>query len=180
MDSYIQQSVLPHHDRLTIPMRRFSPHTFSLAATNIANTGTSIFGISIRLSALGEVTAIAFATPDEVFYVSLHSPAGSVRGDFISMLTTALGTTVTVAGFLMPRIALHLYRCHRWHIRGVDLSSLLTNSAEKAISPAEFLSKHFDPHVKRHDVDRLWYQDPEDNEEEARRRVCLRAWVGAM
>lgn len=193
---HIVQDVLPSRYP-TLPARCFNSKEIDSLLSAIRHTGATYLGTSLQLSAEGHVEAVAFATTNEAFYVTLqgsargesathaskakpNSTALSSRGTTNLMTAITSGLGITLAGFSMARFALHVHRDKRWHVNGVDLSSLLVSTSERPHYPSDFISKTFDPDINRRSIDALWYPDPDDDDEAATDRVCLRAWISAV
>ncbi|KAE9410148.1 hypothetical protein BT96DRAFT_470130 [Gymnopus androsaceus JB14] len=74
----------------------------------------------------------------------------------------------------MPRIALRLHHHIHSHVRGIDLSTILSRDdaawrASKVVSRICLLKDSFS-------VDRLWHENDQDRSSE---KLCLRAWISA-
>ncbi|KAI0090550.1 P-loop containing nucleoside triphosphate hydrolase protein [Irpex rosettiformis] len=184
--TYIFHNIFPLSPQ-QLPVHSFSSQDTDALLSAIRQTTAPHLGISLQLSVDGRVKAIAFATPNEAFYVTLQ---GSVRGDIATNADKrALKSDKTLAGFSMARIALHIHRDKRWHVNGVDLSSLLVSTSERPLYPSDFIQKKVSSDVNRRQVNALWYpdaasvdddDDDDDEGDEAMRRVCLRAWISAV
>lgn len=137
-------------------------------------------GIATQLSNSGAVDAIAFATPTVIFHLTLVGTSASqpVRGSPLS--TLLFGEGVTLVAFSMARLALQIYRDTGNHVTGIDLSTLLASPTQAVWSPAKFVQNRVDPTADRFSIHKLWYPAAEDDDLEATRRVCLRAWVSAV
>lgn len=197
--AYITQDLLPSKSRQLLA-RHFDYRDVDAIVSAIQQTDAPYLGISLQMSAKGDVEALAFATANEAFYLKLQDSvrsgidtnwrtgvdtdwrAGSVAASRVksrniaSTITNRLGKVL--AGFQMARIALHLHRDVRWHVKGVDLSTLLVSSRERTHYPSDFIYKKIDTYTRRREVDSLWYRGADN--EDSMRRTCLRAWVSAM
>ncbi|KAF9066201.1 P-loop containing nucleoside triphosphate hydrolase protein [Rhodocollybia butyracea] len=97
------------------------------------------------------------------------------NGGLDAWFKALLGSTTTVlAGFGMPRIALRLHHHLRYHVRGIDLSTLFTTNGtawlpSKVVQKICFLGNTFS-------VDSLWH---ENDQKASVEKLCLRAWISA-
>jgi hypothetical protein len=193
---FISQNILPHSNHTEqISVQHFTSRTIKCFLTALGKLTAAHVGVSLRLYADGHVAAIAFATISEALYLTIEAPLfvadrtgiiGANLGpkyskkvglpDIIIKIVTSIEKTLV--GFSMARLALHLVREFGWHINGVDLSSLLTSSREKLLTPSDFLYKKVYDRVNRRHVDSLWYPDTDD--ETTMSRVCQRAWISAV
>ncbi|KAE9391146.1 hypothetical protein BT96DRAFT_832490 [Gymnopus androsaceus JB14] len=83
-------------------------------------------------------------------------------------------TKTTLAGFGMPRIALRIHHHINSHIRGVDLSTILSQD-DDAWRPSKVVKKICSL-KDTFTVDRLWHENDQDRSSE---KLCLRAWISA-
>jgi hypothetical protein len=129
-----------------------------------------ILGLSIRLSADGTVDLLALATSREIFKLELDSSSKNSSLDLSSALDHA-----TLVAFEMAPVAVHIHRSSQQHVRGVDLSTLLSPSSRQPWKPSTFVERKLCSFAQALDIDRLW----ESNQEDGFREVCLRAWLSA-
>ncbi|RPD58077.1 P-loop containing nucleoside triphosphate hydrolase protein [Lentinus tigrinus ALCF2SS1-7] len=176
MASTLNQDILPVHLSIVpsrISIRNLTPHTSGAITKHVLDSDTEVLGVSLRLSSNGAVDAVAFATPDVVFYISSsgHQNISSKARTELKPVFDNPGCAL--AGFGMARIALHLYRHFGIHVQGVDLSTLFARSTRAPQTPAEFASDRIHPDVHRHRIHALWYHHGDKD-------VCLRAWLSAV
>ena len=128
-----------------------------------------VVGLSVRLSPTTcIVESIALATSKEVFLLKLD---GSESLDLVNILD---GFTLPVVAFGIAEVALHIFRCSRQHLRGVDLSTLLSPSTNTPCQPFE-VAWRLCSDVRKAEINQLW----EGDAERGFREVCLRAWLSA-
>lgn len=131
-----------------------------------------VCGVSMRLPSKDHhaVNDIAFATTTDVFYAKFaHTEKNLLHGKK-NLARVLDGSHCVLAGFGMPRIALHLHRSCGLHMEGVELSALFD---KKILTAAEFASKQIPKGVNKRKIHALAYgNDIED--------VCLRAWLSAV
>ena len=133
-------------------------------------------GVSLSLSAEG-VDAIAFSSISTVFYIRTTRMSTIRQGRLLPLAPLLNGELACLAGFSMARLAIHVKRDLELHVRGVDLSTILSPSTRAPWSTAEFIYKRIDPSRDRFRIFELWYPAVDDKELE---RLCLRAWVSAV
>lgn len=119
---------------------------------------------------------LALATPTMVFVILVDSDGhrGLLPSDqaFEDLLSGATG--ITLVGFGMARLALHVHHRLMLRIRGVDLSTVCSPSTRNAWRPSKLASKKLYQDVNAIEVDDLW-DGP--CEEVGVKRLCLRAWI---
>ncbi|TFK82323.1 P-loop containing nucleoside triphosphate hydrolase protein, partial [Polyporus arcularius HHB13444] len=176
MSGVLHQDILPRGlDSVpsAIAIRKLTLQTSGAIARHVLDNDVEVLGVAVRLSSSGAVDAVAFATPDVVFYLDsggTHASMNKARAELERVLDDP---RCVLAGFGMARLALHLYRHFGVHVQGVDLSTLFARSTRTPQSPAEFASDKIHPRVNKHRIHALWYHHEE-------RDVCLRAWLSAV
>ncbi len=203
---YISQNVLRSRDsRLFV--HQFDDSDIDEILSALLDNDTPHLGISLQFSAEGHVEAVALATTNEAFYISLQ---GSARGEnaptankrvlkgpgktgpasTMSTKTPHITTLITtrlnkvLAGFSMAKIALHLHRDQGWNVSGIDLSTLLVSTGERPLYPSDFLDKISEPSPNKRQINTQWYPDNYDDEGdyeyENMCKVSLHAWISAV
>ena len=135
--------------------------------------GTVIFGVSLRLNKKGRIDAVALTTPATAFHVVLSQDAAldPPNARAMSLGRVLQHPCVLLAGVHMPRLALILAHQLGTHVRGVDMSTLYTNSTFLQHTPAELVGQVFTK-LQWDRIHRLW--DCEANPD-----MWLRAWLCA-
>ncbi|KAJ3740673.1 P-loop containing nucleoside triphosphate hydrolase protein [Lentinula detonsa] len=118
---------------------------------------------------------MAFATDEAVHLIDIGGAATQDKGTLEQSFRAFLGsTTIILAGFSMPRIALRLHHHLRHHVRGIDLSTLFSSSSS-AWRPSKVVQVMCVTQ-NTFDIDRLWH---ENDQGESIEKLCLRAWISA-
>jgi hypothetical protein len=168
MDS-IKQNLIPTFSP-TVIIHHFRWRQIGAVTRKLLAISPVVVGLSVHLSPTCIVKSIALATSKEVFLLKLDSnELPSPLPDLVKILGG-----FTLVAFRMAEVALHIFRCLRQHVRGVDLSTLLLPSTNKPWKPSKF-AQRFCSGVREGEIDRLW----DDEEERGFREVCLRAWLSA-
>jgi hypothetical protein len=172
MDS-IEQNIISTSPS-NINVRHFRRQQAGEVARRLLDINPVVVGLSACLSPTTYIVeSIALATSNEVFLLKLEIGDSNELPSPAPDLVRILDGFMLVA-FEMAQVALHIFRCSRQHVRGVDLSTLLSSSTKKPWQPSRFAQRLFsDAHTV--DIDRLWEGDPECGF----REVCLRAWLSA-
>jgi hypothetical protein len=180
----IPQSLLPSSPIRNVPVRH-SPRRQAGDTARLLEDwcskhdkpGQRYIGISTTQSADGKVEWVAFATPDEVFVISLGADIhlGLLPSDqsFEHILSGAFGR---LTGFEMGKLALRLHRDLKLPVRGIDLSTLFSQNTRDPWRPSKFIGTKVSPSINKFEVDNLW--NPAS--EQGSRNVCLRAWLSAQ
>ncbi|OSC98823.1 P-loop containing nucleoside triphosphate hydrolase protein [Trametes coccinea BRFM310] len=178
MSATISQHIIPHVFGIpsTIRVHRLTRGNWAVVDQRMYDEDASVCGVSLRISReYGDLDAVAFATPTDVFVITLTDtgPSPNASQDGNPLLHILDGSRCLLAGFGMARIALHLYRQWTIHVEGVDLASLFHIKDSKLQTPADFASRRIDPDVDTHKIHALWYGDSIED-------LCLRAWLSAV
>ncbi|KAI0712798.1 P-loop containing nucleoside triphosphate hydrolase protein [Cerioporus squamosus] len=176
MTSILHQDIFPQHLAIApknIVVRKLTLSASGAIAKHVLDNAVEVLGIALRFSSGGVVDAVAFATPDVVFYLSSRGTSAVPNKARTDLARVFDDPRCVLAGFGMARIALHLYRHFGVHVRGVDLSTLFARSTRTPQTPAEFASNKVGPDINRHRIHALWYHHEEHD-------VCLRAWLSAV
>lgn len=157
----------------TISVRHFRPQQAGEVARRLLDINPVVVGLCARLSPTYIVESIALATSNEAFLLKLEigdsNELPSAAPDLVRILDG-----FTFVAFEMAQVALHIFRCSRQHVRGIDLSTLLSPSTKKPWKPSKF-AQRLCSDARNVDIDQLWEGDPECGF----REVCLRAWLSA-
>lgn len=173
MDS-IQQSLVPTSPS-TITVRHLRCQQAGEVVRRLLDVNPAVVGLSVgRLLPTGVIESIAFATSKEVFLLKLET-GGSKKSPLSTLDLSGILDKFNLAAFNMAQVALHIFRGSRQHVRGVDLSTLLSSSTKKPWQPSRFVTQLLCPEARKAEIDRLWDSDPECGS----REVCLRAWLSA-
>lgn len=170
----IEQNLIPTSPP-TITIHHIRRRQAGEAIKKLLDINPRVVGLSIGLSTSAvAVESIALATSTEVFLLKLDI------GDCTNLpLPTldlpSLSDGFTLVAFEMAQVALHIYRSAQEHVRGVDLSTLLSPSTMKPWPPSEFVTQKLSCDARISDVEKLW----EGGLECGFREVCLRAWLSA-
>lgn len=167
MDS-VRQSLIPTL-RSTIPVHHFRHRQVDLMAEKLS--GANPVGLSIRLSSTGVLDFLALATSNEVCLLKFE--AGKLPLSELNLSSILDG--FTLVAFEMAQLALHIHRCLQQHVRGVDLSTLLSSSTKQPWRPSKFVEIKLCYDCRKLEIDQLWDGDSEYGF----REVCLRAWLSA-
>ncbi|TFK48133.1 P-loop containing nucleoside triphosphate hydrolase protein [Heliocybe sulcata] len=152
--------------RPNVVVRRYATKNVDDAVEYLREISPSVLGISLHFSSQGSIKAIAFATPTQVVWVSTEKLAP----------TSGLGTllrdaSVRLASFDMAQVALLIYKDLGFHVRGVDMSTLIAPSTRAPFSPSTFAQK-MGLALPSHKLDVLW----DSNEEQD---ICCSAFLTA-
>ena len=174
----------------TIIVRHVSPddaaRQLTQSPTNISPGLDTIFiGISYHISDTGTADFICLASLTHAFILSVHPRTKSGSRLFAALLQSGViedhdisapspVIEICLAGFGMARIAVQVRQATEFHVRGVDLSSLHTNTWEPW-APSKFIAERVDTKVDRFAVARLWM----GNQDSAERDTVLQAWLAA-
>ncbi|KAF9049492.1 P-loop containing nucleoside triphosphate hydrolase protein [Hymenopellis radicata] len=85
-----------------------------------------------------------------------------------------------LAGFGMPRLAVHLQDALKAHVRGADLSTVVAKSAREPMYPSQVLRKKGFVGIDNFAIDRVWHENSQDEQSEEERKLCLRSWLSAI
>ena len=155
-----------------IPVKRLNDRNCE-AIQRILKTAedTITFGVSYRLNKQGHIDAVALATPRNVFHVVVGQevPSYSPGAGNMPLARVLQHPRMLLAGIQMPRLSLILAHQLDTHVRGVDLSTLYTDSTFKQDTSAKLAKRVFDL-VRWDRIHRLW-----DNESNA--DMWLRSWL---
>ena len=176
----VSQSILPSSStRLRdIPVRYSNRRQAGDTARLLEAFDQKYIGLSTEQSADGKVALIAFATPCEIFVISVETdkPLGLLPSDhyFESLL---LGTSTCLVGFEMAKLGLRLHRDLKIPVRGIDLSTLFSPNTRDPWRPSKFIESKISPLTDKakFDTDNLW----NSASDQGNRNVCLRAWLSA-
>lgn len=169
----ISQSVLPSSPIQNIPVRQSTRRQAGNTARLIEACNQNYIGVATKQSTDGQVELVAFATPGEVFVISVEpgNHQGLIDQSFRLLL---LGKAGLLVGFDMAKLALRLHRDLKLPVCGFDLSTLFANTRDPW-PPSKFIGRKVSPSINKFDVDNLW----NSASEEGSRNVCLRAWLSA-
>jgi hypothetical protein len=173
----ISQSLLPSSPLRNIPVRRSTLRHAGDIARLLEACNESYLGVSTEQSANGKVDLVAFATPDEVFVISVD--ANNHLGLLISDKSFGLlllGTAGVLIGFDMAKLALRLHRDLKVPVCGIDLSTLFAPNTRDPWRPSKFIGTKVSPVINKFEVDNLWNSVSEHG---SIRNVYLRAWLSA-
>ncbi|CCM06043.1 uncharacterized protein FIBRA_08289 [Fibroporia radiculosa] len=159
---FLEQIIVPAFSR-RICLRRFSNGHTSTAVEAIQQLEPDILGVSIQLANDGTIDAIALATGDRVFLLSIED--GS-PGKFAAL--NALFAGPLLATFRMADVALQICYHLGFHCRGVELGTLIP--APEPWSPSRFVDVRVTPGINRHPINAVWHGLGDTN-------LCLRAWL---
>ncbi|CDO72676.1 hypothetical protein BN946_scf184985.g96 [Trametes cinnabarina] len=179
MSGTLAQNIIPTYLAdvpQVIRIHRLPLKECGLIAQYLRDERVSICGVSLRVSKdHSDIDSVAFATSTDVFAISLTTTCDSFKPSHAkSNLTPVLSNSLCLlAGFVMGRLVLHLYRLFGIHVEGVDLSTLFQRSNTKFQSPADFALRRIHPDLDRHRIHALWYGDSVED-------MCLRAWLSAV
>jgi hypothetical protein len=170
----IEQNLIPTYPP-TITVHHIRRRQAGEATRRLLDINPKVVGLSICLSTSPvAVESIALATSKEVFLLKLdigdcsNLPLPTL--DFLS-----LSDGFTLVAFEMAQVALHIYRSAQEHVRGVDLSTLLSPSTMKPWPPSRVVTQRLSYDARKFGIDQLW----EGGLECGFREVCLRAWLSA-
>ena len=141
----------------------------------------------------GYVDALALATPSQIFHVIIHRRTPTPQSDATetpNQSTSPLGSreredgAVDIArvldhprallvGVHMPRLAVILLRITGGHIRGVDLSTLHSNSTYVQKCPAKLVAHAYQCKVQWDRINKLWCRD---HNVDLQRRAWVSSW----
>jgi hypothetical protein len=134
MDS-IKQNLIPTFSP-TVIIHHFRWRQIEAVTQKLLAISPVVVGLSVRLSPTGIVESIALATSKEVFLLKLD---GNELPSTVPDLVILGG--FTLVAFRMAEVALHIFRCLRKHVRGVDLSTLLSPSTNKPWQPSKLTQR---------------------------------------
>lgn len=169
----LHQSLLPHflYDS-RIRLHRLAARQWGSLLEHFSDDASPVCGVSMRLSKdHGGLDGVAFATPTDVFYANFASAEQDLGKSSLARVLD--GSLCVLVGFGMPRLALHLHRQCGLHVKGVELSTLITFANKKFQTAADFASRRIHPDVNRSRIHAVWYGDDVED-------VCLRAWLSAV
>ena len=172
----ISQSLLPSSPIRNIPVRYSTRQQADGTARLLEACNQSYMGVATKQYADGKVEMIAFATPGEVFVISVEADnrPGLLPSDQ-SFGLLLLSTAGILVGFDMGKLALRLHRDLKLPTRGIDLSTLFAQNTRDPWRPSKFIGTKVSPLVNKFEVDNLW----NSASEQGSRNVCLRAWLAA-
>jgi hypothetical protein len=172
----ISQSLLPSSPIQNIPVRQSNRRQAGDTARLLEACKQDYIGVSTKQSSDGRVEWVAFATPDEVFAISVEADyrSGLLPSDE-SFGRLLLGMAGHLIGFDMAKLALRLHRDLKLPVCGIDLSTLFSPAREPCQLPSQFIKSKVSRLINRFDVDNLW----NSADEQGNRNVCLRAWLSA-
>lgn len=171
----ILQTLLPSSAVRNIPVRQTNRRQAGSTAHLLEACKQDYLGVATTLSADGRVEWVAFATPDEVFVISVEADyhLGLLPSDE-SFGRLLLGMAGHLIGFDMAKLALRLHRDLKLPVCGIDLSTLFSSTREPW-RPSQFVKSKVSHLINKFEVDNLW----NSANEQGNRNVCLRAWLSA-
>ncbi|KAE9397707.1 P-loop containing nucleoside triphosphate hydrolase protein [Gymnopus androsaceus JB14] len=170
----VRQDILPLSPS-SLPIHRYSRRLAGHAARALSESDERSFGIAISQTNDGTIDHIAIATQNAVYLIDTAPENFRRDGTLDKTFFDFLASTKTIlGGFGMPRIALRLHHHIHSHVRGVDLSTILSRD-DAAWRPSKVVSK-ICLLKETFPVDRLWHENDQDKSSE---QLCLRAWISA-
>ena len=172
----IRQDILPLSPS-SLPIHQYSRRLAGHAVRALSESDERSFGIAISQTNNGMIDHIAISTQNAVYLIDVGTTPKNTRNDgaldktFFDFLAS---TKTTLGGFGMPRIALRLHHHIHSHVRGVDLSTILSRD-DGAWRPSKVVSK-ICVLKSTFPLDRLWHENDQDKSSE---QLCLRAWISA-
>ncbi|KAF9074553.1 hypothetical protein BDP27DRAFT_1415971 [Rhodocollybia butyracea] len=158
----------------SIAVKRINRRDAENVARSLSQSDEKVFGIDISKKENGLIDHFAIATQTVVYLIEAgHDNVRHLDDLDVTFKKVLQSTQAVLVAFKMPRIALRLHHHFQYHVRGVDLSSLL--STDTALWPSKVVSRiyHIDQSFV---VDRLWH---ENNQKNLTENLCLRAWISA-
>lgn len=169
----LDQDILPSRPR-HLSVRQFTANDWPdiVQALEVAGQ-TEFVGISIHLSAKGNVDALAFAAAEKILYIALGKPCSSGDAQKRTAVSLTKPTSRPLAGFAMERIALRLYHDHHFLLHGIDLATLRPTR----LSPADFIRTNVDRQVCVASIYKLWHAT---GGIDVMKSTCLKAWLSSV
>ncbi|KAI0827617.1 P-loop containing nucleoside triphosphate hydrolase protein [Trametes gibbosa] len=169
----IEQDFIPSpHFQNPIHVHRLPQRQWGLLHQHICDH-PSVYGLSVRIcSDRGGIDGIAIASTTDIFYLGFSNSEGTASAGMSNFSHFFDGSLLTLAGFGMARLALHLHRKLGVHVKGVELSTLFTTLKKNQTTPANIASMRIHPGVDQGKINAIWYGKTVED-------VCLRAWLSA-
>ena len=169
----ISQSFLPSSPVRNILVRQSNRRQAGDTARLLEACKQDYIGVATKQSSDGIVEWVAFATPDEVFVISVEADyrSGLLPSDE-SFGRLLLGMAGRLIGFDMAKLALRLHRDLKLPVCGIDLSTLFSPTREPWL-PSQFIKSKVSRLINKFEVDNLW----NSADEQGSKNVCLRAWL---
>lgn len=177
--SSIPQAVLPISIApRTVPVRQYTRRQASDLVLLLQDRNETLVGFAIRQNEQTQVITLAIATIDTIYTIS-HSPEQRKEvftrdDDFIKFLDGR--STTTLVGFSMGRLALSVNRDLGLHIKGLDLSTIYSNSTNPNLTMTEIVSGSFGQSANRKECNFLWRNLCGEWDD---KNVGMRAWLAA-
>lgn len=175
MDHFKQDLIhSPNIPRL-IRYRRYSRPNADDAASLISTFSARTLGVGLQLSSAGCLVSVAFSTSKEAVIIFTEADTHNLRPNSRDLSFKALlrGSYGTLMGFEMDKVVIHLAKSSHYHVRGVDLSTILSQKSKKPWQPSKLVEKIISPNRQSGNIDKLWDSGGDW------RDVCLRAWIAA-
>ncbi|OJT11526.1 ATP-dependent helicase upf1 [Trametes pubescens] len=168
----LYQDILPYPNyERRIRLHRITTRQWGLLTEHLSDEAVPVCGVSMQLpyKEHGVVNGIAFATITDVFYAGFAYTEENLLHGKNDLARVLDGSLCVLVGFGMARLALHLHQPCRFHVEGVELSTL----SKKSTTAADFASKRIQGHVNTRKIHALAYGTSVED-------VCLRAWLSAV
>lgn len=186
----IHQDILP--DRKfpgTIIVRRVSPDDAARYLSHPTSVSDGIemipIGIAYHVSSTGKIGFICLSNFTHAFIVTLNSTAkigpetafAALLSERIKITTESQFSshTLCLVGFGMAKIALQVSQATRMQVRGVDLSTLCSQTTREPWPASRLIAERIDTSADKFKVASLWMGDEGSSE----RNIALQAWLAA-
>lgn len=158
----------------------YSRRHASDAVVRLLGDDPKVIGIAITQSAECVVT-LSMAASNVITVIELPSHSTLLPKDdaFQKLLSGKAGQPI-LAGFSMPRVALHLQGALALHVRGADLSTVLAKSTKEPMYPSQVFGKKGFKCIDNFGIDSVWHESGRDAEIEEEFKLCSRAWLSVM